>query len=264
MKTNAGKATVLGILALANFAPVAYAEDEEESPWGPLTAGATLTSDYRFRGQSQTQRDGAIQGWFQYDHASGFMANIWASNVDFNDAGVVTADDTNVEVDLTVGYNHSFTDQTTGSLKGVYYWYPDADQLPGMNEYDYFELIATIGHDFGAAAVSGEFAWSPDYFFESGDAISLKGGVVVPIMDEFLFMGALSSSGNIGYQWIDDNLTFGTPDYLYFDFGASVEWQIFVLDLRWVDTDLSKGECYGGTDLCEGGVMLSVTANLPG
>ena len=146
----------------------------------------------------------------------------------------------------------------------MYYWYPDADTPPAANDYDYFELIAGLSHDFGVAAVSGELAWSPDYFGESGDAVSLKGGVTYPVMDQFLFMGALSASANVGYQWIDQNSTFGTPDYLYFDIGATAEWEIFAIDLRWIDTDLDNGECYAGTDLCEGGVVLTLTANLPG
>lgn len=258
------RTTLLGAVVMAGLAWPAQAQEEEEAAWGPFTAGLALTSDYRFRGQSQSARDGAVQGWVQYDHASGIFANIWASSIDFNDAGVNTTDDTSVEVDLTLGYNHEFSDKTSGSIKGVYYWYPDADFLPGVNEYDYFELILGLAHDFGVASVNGELAWSPDYFFESGDAVSLKGGVAVPIMDKFLFMDALSASANIGYQWIDDNATFGTPDYLYYDFGATVEWEIFSIDVRWVDTDLDKLECFGGTDLCEGGIVVSLTANLPG
>ena len=264
MKTKTWKAGLFGVLALASFAPVAHADGDAAPAWGPFTAGVALTSDYRFRGLSQADRDAAVQGWVQYDHASGFFGNIWGSYIDFNDGGVFTTDDSNVEIDLTAGYNHSFSDKTSGTIKGVYYWYADADYLPGSNDYDYFELIASLSHDFGVAGVSGELAWSPDYFGESGDAVSLKGGVTYPVMDKFLFMGALTASANLGYQWIDENGTFGTPDYVYFDIGATAEWDLFAIDLRWVDTDLDNGECYGGTTLCEGGVVLTLTANLPG
>jgi hypothetical protein len=40
-----------------------------------------LVSDYIFRGISQTQRQPAIQGGFDYSHASGFYVGTWASNV---------------------------------------------------------------------------------------------------------------------------------------------------------------------------------------
>lgn len=261
MSKTVWKAGLLAGFSLISIAPLAQASE--------FTGGVTLTSDYRFRGISNSDRDAAIQGWVQYDHESGFFANIWSSSIDFNDQATY---DSNVEVDLTAGYNHAFSEQTTGTIKALYYWYPDADAPAGFNDYDYFELAASVSHDFGKASVSGEIAWSPDFFAETGDGVSIKGGVSVPVMDKFAFMGPLSVSGNVGYQWIDNNIStppglvgfYGTPDYLYYDLGASVEWEIFVVDVRWIGTDLSKGECFGGTDLCEDGIVLSLTANLPG
>ena len=255
MKTSL-KAGLIGLLALASFAPAAYADGDAAPAWGPWTAGVALTSDYRFRGISQSDRDAAIQGWVQYDHASGFFGNIWASSIDFQDQATY---DSNVEVDLTAGYNHSFSDTTSGTIKGVYYWYPDADAPAGFPDYDYFELIGSLSHDFGKASVSGEIAWSPDYFAETGDAVALTGGVSVPIMDQFAFFdGGLKASGHAGYQWVDE-----AADYFYYDIGATATWGLFDVDVRWVDTDVDRPTC-GFTDNCEGGIVLSVTANLPG
>jgi uncharacterized protein (TIGR02001 family) len=266
MKTSL-KAGLFGVLALASFAPAAYADGDAAPAWGPFTAGVSLTSDYRFRGLSNSDRDAAIQGWVEYDHESGFFANIWSSNIDFNDAGLTTKSDSRLEVDWTLGYNHAFSDTTKGTVKAVYYSYPEADILPGAHHYSYFEGILAGSHDFGKAAVSGEIDWSPDYFGETGDSVSIKGGVTVPLMDKFAFMNALSASANVGYQWIDDNTYYGVPDYLYFDVGATASWEIFSFDVRWVDTDIDHGKCFPGTpdgDFCEGGVVLTVSANLPG
>src|SRR2546428_2679462 len=47
----------------------------------PLTGNATLISDYRFRGISQTYQKPAFQGGFDYAHASGLYAGNWNSNV---------------------------------------------------------------------------------------------------------------------------------------------------------------------------------------
>lgn len=257
MKTSILRAGLLGALTLTAITPALA----EEGEWGGFTAGGALTSDYRFRGQSQSARDAAAQAWVQYDHSSGVFGNIWLSSIDFNDQATY---DSSVEVDLTLGYAHSFSEQTEAAVKAIYYWYADADTPVGANEYDYFELLLSGSHDFGRAAINAELAWSPDYFLESGDAVSLKGGVSVPLMDNVAFMGPLSASGNIGYQWIDKNAVYGTPDYLYYDLGLSAEWEIFVIDVRWVGTDLSKLQCYGGLNLCEDGVVLSISANLPG
>ena len=256
MRMNKWTAGLFGIMAMSSLAPLAHAED---AAWGPITGGATLTSDYRFRGISQSDRDAAVQGFLQYDHASGFFANVWASSIDFNDAPV----DSNVEVDLTAGYNFKLGPDTTGSGKVVYYWYADADIQAGDPEYNYWEIIGNVEHNFGRFSATGEIAYSPDYFAETGDAWALTGGANAPLMDTFMFFtGGLSASAHVGYQWIDDNIN-NTPDYLFFDVGATAVWEQISFDVRWVDTDLDHGECFG-TSNCQGGIVLSISADLPG
>jgi uncharacterized protein (TIGR02001 family) len=247
------KAGLLGALALTGFAGVAQAGD---NPWGPFTGGVSLTSDYRFRGVSQSSRDAAVQGWVQYDHASGFFANIWASTIDFDDASTY---DSSVEVDLTAGYNFKIDANTTGVGKVLYYWYPGSDAPSGFGHYEYWELQGEIDHSFGDIATSLNVAYSPDYFGETGDAWALTGGASKPMMDSFLFFtGGLDASVHAGYQWIDQ----GT-DYFFYDIGATAKWEDFAFDVRWVDTDLNKAECFA-TSNCQGGIVLSLTAALPG
>ena len=248
------KALTAGVLAALTLTTAPFALAAEENAWGPFTAGVTLTSDYRFRGISQSDRGAAIQGWVQYDHASGFFGNIWASNIDFTPFG---DNDASAEIDFTVGYNHAFTEATSGTLKLVYYVYPDANDAP--DEPNYFEVIAGVSHDFGKASVSGEFAWTPDYYGGNDDAEALTGGVTVPVMDSFAFFdGGLSASGHIGYQWYNNS-----ADYLYYDLGVTATWGIFDVDVRWVGTDISEPAC-GFQDICDDGIVLSLTANLPG
>lgn len=252
MKVSTFKLGLLGVIAMSTLAPIAQAED---SPWGPITAGVSLTSDYRFRGVSQSDRDAAVQGWIQYDHASGFFANIWASSIDFNDAPV----DSNVEVDLSAGYNFKLGGDTNASVRALYYWYADADIQSGDPEYDYWEFAAGLEHSFGNVTVTGDLAYSPDFFNETGDAWALTGGASVPVLDSFAFFtGGLEASAHVGHQWIDQGV-----DYLYYDFGATAKWEQFSVDLRWVDTDMNTAEC-GSVHNCDGGIVLSVSADLPG
>jgi len=251
MRVTKLKTALLGVLAMSCIAPVAHAE---ESAWGPFSAGVSLTSDYRFRGISQSDRNPALQGWVQYDHASGAFANVWASSIDLNDE---TTYDSGVEIDLTAGYNFKLTDSTGATVKAVYYWYADADTPAGAPDYDYWEFIAGVSHDYGKLSVSAELAYSPDFFEESGDATALTGGVSAPLMEKFLFFtGGLEASGHLGYQWLDVS-----EDYTFFDVGFGTSWNKIALDVRWVDTDIDDADC--GSDLCEGGIVVSVSANLP-
>lgn len=250
MRTNSLKAGLLGVVAFSGFVGIAQAED---TPWGPISAGVSLTSDYRFRGVSQSDRDAAVQGWVQYDHASGFFANVWASNVDFTDYG---DSDSSVEVDLTAGYNFKIGGDTNASAKVVYYWYPDASS--GL-DYNYWELIGGLQHTFGKFNVTAEVAYSPDLFGGADSGWALTGGSSVPVMDSFLFFtGGLEASGHVGYQWADKGV-----DYLYYDIGATAKWEAFSFDVRWVDTDLNTSDC-GSVNNCDGGIVLSLTAALPG
>jgi uncharacterized protein (TIGR02001 family) len=236
---------------LSTFAAIAAEEKEEEAPaW---SANVTLTSDYRFRGQSQTDRDAAVQGGIDYTHPSGFFAGLWASSIDFNDAQKSPA-----EVDFTGGYSFSFADETavTGTL--AYYWYPDSSPA----HYDYFEVLGNVTHDFGDFSLTGDATWSPDYSGRTGSEVGLSASVQVPLT--FAGLDWLSASAQFGHQWIEDNAVYGTPDWYFYDFGATVTWEIFALDLRYTGTDTSHADCFGGTELCEGGVVLSLTATLPG
>jgi uncharacterized protein (TIGR02001 family) len=246
------------LLALSLLAPLSMAqsaladgEDAEEKAWGPLSITATVTSDYRFRGQSQKSRDAALQGSIDFQSETGFFAGVWASGVDFSDTGDTS---TFMEVDFYAGYNFTLGEGTEGGIKATYYHYADGPSVIG---YDYWEVQASLSHDFGPASLSAEVNYSPEYFFETGEALAVAGGVDVPLSDKFTL------SGHVGHQSIDNNGAFGTPDWVYWDLGVSAELGRFTLDVRYVDTNLSYTECFLGTNLCEGGVVGTISLTLP-
>ncbi len=51
-----------------------------------LAEVSAVTTDYRFRGLTQTQNDPAVQAGFTLAHDSGFLyLGLWGSNVDFGE-----------------------------------------------------------------------------------------------------------------------------------------------------------------------------------
>ena len=62
----------LALVASASITGTATAQQAAATPPPPVTGNMTLVSDYRFRGISQTLGHPAIQGGFDYAHASGF------------------------------------------------------------------------------------------------------------------------------------------------------------------------------------------------
>jgi hypothetical protein len=86
--------------------------------------------------------------------------------------------------------------------------------------------------------VAGTIAWSPDWFAESGTGWWLNLNASAAITDW------LSVSGNLGRQWAHDfnGSGFGFP-YSAWDLGVTAKWRNIALDLRYVDTTISKFEC---------------------
>src|SRR5690242_19837831 len=88
------KTIIAGLTAAALGAGIVHAADAPAPADAPAAAPApaptpehTLTgnigffSQYIFRGLTQTDRDPAAQGGFDYSHSSGFYLGTWASNI---------------------------------------------------------------------------------------------------------------------------------------------------------------------------------------
>jgi uncharacterized protein (TIGR02001 family) len=77
------------IIALLALAGIASARAEEAKPADETTITAALTSDYRYRGISQTRLGAALQAGAEYiDNRSGLYFGIWGTNIRWTrDAG---------------------------------------------------------------------------------------------------------------------------------------------------------------------------------
>ena len=82
----------------------------------------SLTSDYIFRGQSQTWGKPALQFGIEAGHSSGFYAGFFASNV--SDHWLPGA---SVETDLFTGYRNTIAGAVGYDLGVIYYAYPGAN-----------------------------------------------------------------------------------------------------------------------------------------
>jgi uncharacterized protein (TIGR02001 family) len=253
MSVNLPAKSLICVLMLAGLA-TAVAADESSGGGGasPWSFNFAVTTDYRFRGISQSDNHPAIQGQVEYNDPSGFFANVWGSTIDFEPFG---DDDASVELDLTAGYRHSFSEATEGVIKVVYYWYPDSNPPPFVDDADYVEIIAGLTHNFGEVAVSGEVAYSPDYSGGLGDAFALTAGAAVPLAPTWwVFDKGIEASGHLGHQSFDEG-----EDYLFWDLGLSASVDQFTIDLRYVDTDIDA--C---TDVCDAGVVLTASVAFGG
>jgi uncharacterized protein (TIGR02001 family) len=108
-----------------------------------LTGNLGLTSDYRFRGVSQTQNAPAVQGGIDYAHSSGFYVGNWNSSV----SSQVYTNGAGVESDLYAGYKKDVYKGITIDIGSYNYFYPRAttSAATGSN-FDTYEAFAGIGY----------------------------------------------------------------------------------------------------------------------
>ena len=211
-----------------------------------FSANVALTTDYVFRGISQTFEEPAIQGGFDFNDASGFYAGIWGSNVDFRDG-----DQAQIEVDVYGGYSAEAANGLGWDVGVIHYDYPGA---AGSLNYDFNEIYGSVGKSFGAVKGTVGLNYSDDYYAGSGNATYLYLDVEIPLPQDFAL--ALHA----GDQEIDDNAAFGTPDYTDYKVGISKEFGGFGFALDFIDTDLSKSEC--GSDNCDSRVVFTVSKSM--
>lgn len=103
----------------------------EEAAASPVTANVTIASEYVYRGVSQTNEKIALQGGFDYAHASGFYLGAWGSNIswleDMGDTG-----SSSMELDVYAGFKGTAGD--FGYDVGVlHYDYPGSNIMPDPN-----------------------------------------------------------------------------------------------------------------------------------
>jgi uncharacterized protein (TIGR02001 family) len=240
------KTTLMGALAVVaglGISGAAMAEEAESFIPGTFTANVALTSDYVFRGVSQSDNRAAVQGGFDWDTGAGLHFGTWASSINFKDGG-----EGQTEIDLYGGYGGKIGDKTTYDIGFIYYWYPGA--ASALN-YDLWEVYGKVGYDFGPAAVNFGVNYSPDNFGGTGDAVYLQSGLTVPVTDKLAF------SVGLNYYMLEAPI----KNYVDWNVGAKLNvnnW--FNVDLRYYDTDISSG-CVNsiGRRTCDARVVVTLS-----
>ena len=157
-----------------------------------LTGNISLVSDYRFRGVSQTYRQPAIQGGFDYTHASGLYVGNWNSSVSSNSYN----NGAGLEMDLYGGYRFAITPDLTGDVGALHYFYPRArlNSAPGVSTNSKYNTT-----EIYFALTQGNFNGKLSYALS--DYFGLNGATA-----GFAYFNALPDRGNSsGTTYLDLN-----------------------------------------------------------
>ncbi|ACT58337.1 TorF family putative porin [Hirschia baltica] len=199
------------VIALAAIATTATATAEVE-----LSGNVALTTDYHWRGVSQSNQDLALQGGFDLATDAGFYAGTWASTIDFLDDT-----DSNLEVDFYAGYGGEFGEGFGFDVGAIYYAYPDSDD----GDLDFYEVYAGLSKSMGVADISGMLSYDPD-----NETLYANADLGVAFSDSF------GASVGVG-SYLD-----GFDEYTNYNIGGTYSVSGFDLDLRWYDNDADGAE----------------------
>ena len=155
---------------------------------------AAMTTDYRYRGITQTESDPSVQAGFALTHASGLYAGVWGSNVNFGDASPA-----HLELDPYVGYSTELSSFASKPVLDVGLWYYG---YPSESDLNWLELYAKLG--FADALTTGDSLlasvnFTNDFVGSDNDAWYLNLTYSVPF-------GASNFGGvaSVGYTTADD------------------------------------------------------------
>jgi uncharacterized protein (TIGR02001 family) len=133
-------------LVVAAIGLAAAAQTRADPGFG---GSVVVTTDYVFKGLSQTKNDGALQADLHYQWLAGWFAGAWGSNVRFE-----APDSPTREYNLYVGYARQLTPDWSARATVVHYGYPG-----DATDYNYQELAVSTDYQNRLFLT---VAWSPN------------------------------------------------------------------------------------------------------
>lgn len=244
----------LGALMLASTAPAMAQDETAPAPAVTINGSATVVSDYKFRGISQTDGNFAVQGGITISHESGFYIGTWGSSID----DYVTAHGTaHQELDLIAGFKKTFGGATF-DVGAVYYVYPGTRAAADPSASDFIEPYASISYALGPVTAKGTINYAPK---QKALALDQTG----PKNDNVYIAGDLSGAipgvplgltAHLGHTFGPSWLSIG-KEYTDWSLGATYTYKALTFGVSYVDTD---GDFItpSGKNASKGGVIGSI------
>lgn len=194
-----------------------------------LAFNAALTSDYRYRGISQTRFDPAVQAGVDYTPASGFYAGAWASTIKWiDDAG----GNANVELDLYAGKRGNLGEVLSYDVGIITYVYPDnqMDEIAGFDNADTTEVYGQLG--YGVAYLKYSHALTNLFGF-----VDSKNSGYIDLGANISLNKSLTLNLHAGHQEVENNSLASYDDW---KIGVTQDFGVCTLSLAYIDTNANE------------------------
>ncbi len=174
-----------------------------------ISSNVGLSSDYIWRGMTQTNGDISVNGGFDLSTDMGFYVGTWASNADMvstNDAGVVTAK-ASMELDIYLGFSGEMAENMTYDVGYISVIYPGNDALDFEEAYVGFNI-------YGLSILYSDGQNDGPSYSEIGYSVDAGPGSFNISYGEYEDTG---DNTLVGYDWGVGDFSLG---FYYFDFEA--------------------------------------------
>lgn len=235
---------IVGLVAVAALPAVSHAD---------LAFNVGATSDYRYRGISQSRLKPAVQGGIDYSNG-GFYLGTWASSIKWiKDAG----GNANAEIDLYGGYKGDIVKDSLSYDVGVLtYQYPSNKLATKAETTEIYGALT-----YGPATL--KYSHSVSNLFGFADS---KNSGYVDLSASWEVAGGVSLAPHLGYQKVAGT---GNSNYSYTDYSltASKDFSGLVLSAAVIGTSTKKisgTPAYvspAGKDLGKAGLVVGLKYN---
>ena len=227
-----------GLAQAADAAPEAKPDNE-------ISYNAALTSDYRYRGISQTRLKPALQGGADWvNNPTGFYAGVWGSTIKWVKDG---GGDASVEVDLYGGKRGEIAPGVSYDVGFLAYVYPSNDLKPSANTR---EVYGQLG--YGPATL--KYSHSLSNLF--GFADSKHSTYIDASFNQEVYEGIVLNL-HVGHQKVKNSDVFSYTDWKV---GATKDLGVATVALAYIKTN---SDAYiaptNGKNLGKGGLVLTVS-----
>jgi uncharacterized protein (TIGR02001 family) len=274
MRGKTKKIAVLGAASLALFiagqafaadAPVIAKAPRIVAPPPPppfeLAYGASVSTDYNFRGVSQSNRDWSFGGYLEArvnNPAGQFYLGVAGWRVEWpGPAAPFGFTDPSAEVDFTGGWRKTW-DKFGVDIGLIYYYYPGETFNGFTNNSDFWEVYWKGSYAYSDVLGFGaNLFYSPDVlnysetFGNSGINTNARGlygsfTAAYTFWQNGDWKGV--ASGELGHWWLKNaGFSFVSggvdADYTYWNAGLAFTYKTVTLDLRYHGTDQGRTGC---------------------
>jgi hypothetical protein len=273
-------ASVVAALAVSAAAP-AFAADMPvkavkapvvtPSPWD-LAFGSAIMSDYVFRGITQSGHKPSVAAYFEPRYNVLPNLQLYAG---ISGESIKFANNAAAEIDFYGGIRPTFG-PVAFDIGYWYYYYPGgqcygtgpsqslasgciANGIPingnvAKANASFYEVYGKVAYTIGDFVLGANEYYSPN-FANTGAWGNYASGTLKYTAPSAYALGDVGwyISGEFGRQWLGTSDPFyGVPaspngidynGYNTWNVGVGFTWKVFTLDLRYSDTDYSKGDC---------------------